>query len=163
TWVSSHGLGAMGYGLPAAIGARYGADATGGEDRPVVLFDGDGSFLMTIQALAVAVRADLDVTVFVLNNEYIGMVRQWQDAFYDGRRMAADYEWVPAFDDIAEAFGAKGFRIDDYDDVSGVVEGALGYDGPAVVEVHVDPTEDVYPMVKSGGANGRFALSEDQL
>ncbi|WP_137286752.1 biosynthetic-type acetolactate synthase large subunit [Halorussus salinisoli] len=159
TWVSSHGLGTMGYGVPAAIGARIAAD----DDQQVVCFDGDGSFLMTMQELSVAVRENLDVTVAVLNNRYIGMVRQWQDAFFDGRQMAADYDWCPEFDKLAEAFGAKGLRVDDYDEVADAVEEALSYDGPAVIDFHVDPAENVYPMVPSGGANGKFALSEDQL
>ncbi|WP_284014434.1 biosynthetic-type acetolactate synthase large subunit [Halobaculum litoreum] len=159
TFVSSHGLGTMGYGLPAAIGARVAAD----DDRQVISFEGDGSFLMTIQELSVAVRENLDVTVVVLNNEYIGMVRQWQDAFFEGNHMASDYDWMPEFDTLAEAFGAKGFRIDDYDDVEEAVEGALAYDGPSVVDAHVDPEANVYPMVASGAANGQFALAEDQL
>jgi acetolactate synthase-1/2/3 large subunit len=158
TWVSSHGLGAMGYGLPSAIGAKIAAP-----DQEVVCFDGDGSFLMTCQELTVAVREELDITVFVLNNEFIGMVRQWQDGFYEGRHMASEYGWMPQFDTLAEAFGAQGFRIDDYDEVADTVEAALDYDGPSVVDVHVDPAENVYPMVPSGGDNGLFALSEDQL
>jgi acetolactate synthase-1/2/3 large subunit len=159
TWVSSHGLGAMGYGLPSAIGARVAAD----DDQSVVCFDGDGSFLMTCQELVVAVREQMDITVFVLNNEAIGMVRQWQDAFFEGRRMASEYPWVPKFDKLAEAFGADGFRIEDYDDVPNTVEAALAVDGPAVVDVYIDPSEDVYPMVPSGGDNGQFALSRDHL
>ena len=159
TWVSSHGLGAMGYGVPSAIGARVAAD----DDQSVVCFDGDGSFMMTCQELVVAVREQLDITVFVLNNEAIGMVRQWQDAFFDGRRMASEYPWVPKFDTVAEAFGAEGFRIEEYDDVPDTIEAALDTDGPAVVDVYIDPTEDVYPMVASGGDNGQFALSEDHL
>ncbi|SEV92539.1 biosynthetic-type acetolactate synthase large subunit [Halobacterium jilantaiense] len=159
TWVSSHGLGAMGYGLPSAIGARLAAD----DDQSVVCFDGDGSFLMTCQELVVAARENLDITVFVLNNEAIGMVKQWQDAFFDGRRMASEYPWVPEFDALAEAFGADGFRIERYDDVADTVGAALATDGPAVVDVYIDPTEEVYPMVPSGGDNGQFALSEAHL
>ncbi|QLG26084.1 biosynthetic-type acetolactate synthase large subunit [Halorarum halophilum] len=159
TFVSSHGLGTMGYGLPGAIGARLAAD----DDREIVCFDGDGSFLMTIQELSVAVRENLDITVVVLNNEYIGMVRQWQDAFFEGRHMASEYDWMPEFDKLAEAFGARGFRIDSYDEVADVVGEALAYDGPSVVDAHIDPRENVYPMVSSGGANGEFALTEDQL
>ncbi|WP_435063270.1 biosynthetic-type acetolactate synthase large subunit [Halobaculum sp. EA56] len=159
TFVSSHGLGTMGYGLPAAIGARVAAD----DDREVISFEGDGSFLMTIQELSVAVRENLDITVVVLNNEYIGMVRQWQDAFFEGNHMASQYDWMPEFDTLAEAFGAKGFRIDEYDDVEEVAEAALAYDGPSVVDAHIDPEENVYPMVASGAANGQFALAEDQL
>ena len=163
TWVSSHGLGTMGYGVPAAIGARVAADTMGEPDRDVVCFDGDGSFLMTMQELSVAVRENLDIVFAVLNNEYIGMVRQWQDAFFEGRHMASDYNWMPEFDKLAEAFGALGIRVDGYDEVAPAVEEALEYDGPAVIDFHVDPEENVLPMVPSGGANGRFALAEDQL
>jgi acetolactate synthase-1/2/3 large subunit len=158
TWISSHGLGTMGYGLPGAIGAKVAAP-----DREVVCFDGDGSFLMTIQELSVAVRENLDITVFVLNNEAVGMVRQWQDAFFERRRMASEYPWVPDFEALAEAFGARGFTLSDYDEVADTIEAALGYDGPSVVDVHIDPAENVYPMVPSGGDNARFALAEDQL
>jgi acetolactate synthase-1/2/3 large subunit len=158
TWVSSHGLGAMGYGVPSAIGAKLAAP-----DQEVVCFDGDGSFLMTCQGLSVAVREDLDITIVVLNNAAIGMVRQWQDAFFGERHMASEYPWIPDFDTLAEAFGARGFRIETYDEVEPVVAEALEYDGPSVVDAHIDPDENVYPMVPSGGDNGLFALAEDQL
>ena len=159
TWVSSHGLGTMGYGLPAAVGARFAAD----DEQDVVCFDGDGSFLMTMQELSVAVREDLDITVAVLNNEYVGMVRQWQDAFFEGRHMASDYNWMPDFDKLAEAFGAKGWRVNGYDEVADTIDEALAYDGPSVIDFHIDPDANVYPMVASGAPNGKFALSEDQL
>ena len=159
TWVSSHGLGTMGYGMPAAIGARVAAD----DDQSVVCFDGDGSFLMTMQELSVAVREDMDLTVAVLNNAAIGMVRQWQDAFFEKRRMASEYPWIPEFDKLAEAFGARGYRVEAYDEVEETITDALGYDGPSVIDFHIDPAENVFPMVPSGGANGRFALTEAQL
>ena len=159
TWVSSHGLGTMGYGMPAAIGARLAAD----DDQDVVCFEGDGSFLMTMQELSVAVREDLDVTVAVLNNEYVGMVRQWQDAFFEGRHAASEYGWCPEFDKLAEAFGARGWAVDDYDEVADAVEAAVDYDGPSVIDFRIDPKANVYPMVPSGGDNGKFALSEGQL
>jgi len=158
TWVTSHGLGTMGYGLPSAIGAKFAAP-----DRDVVCFDGDGSFLMTCQELSVAVRENLDIVIVILNNDAIGMVRQWQDAFFGERHMASEYPWIPEFDTLADAFGARGFRIDTYDEVEDVVEDALEYDGPSVVDVHIDPDENVYPMVPSGGDNGLFALTEGQL
>jgi acetolactate synthase-1/2/3 large subunit len=157
-WISSHGLGTMGYGLPAAIGAKVAAP-----DREVVCFEGDGSFLMTVQELSVAVRENLDITVIVLNNEAIGMVRQWQDAFFEGRHTASEYGWVPEFEPIAEAFGAKGFTLDHYDEVADTLEAAFDHDGPSVVDARIDPRENVYPMVPSGGDNSGFALSEDQL
>ena len=158
TWVSSHGLGTMGYGVPSAIGAKLAAP-----DREVVCFDGDGSFLMTVQELSVAVREGLDITYVVLNNEAVGMVRQWQDGFYEGRRMASEYPWIPEFDMLAEAFGARGFRLEDYDSVDQVIEKARAYDGPSVIDAVIDPAENVYPMVPSGGDNGLFALNDDQL
>jgi acetolactate synthase-1/2/3 large subunit len=158
TFVSSHGLGTMGYGLPAAIGAKVAAP-----EREVVCFDGDGSFLMTSQELSVAVREELDLTVFVLNNEAIGMVQQWQDGFYDGRRMASEYDWVPDFAALAEAFGATGLRLESYDDAAETIERALDADGPTVVDVLIDPEEKVFPMVPSGGANHEFALTEEHL
>jgi acetolactate synthase-1/2/3 large subunit len=159
TWVSSHGLGTMGYGLPAAIGARYAAD----ESQTVVSIEGDGSFLMSVQELAVAVREHLDVTVVVLNNEHIGLVRQWQDAFFDERRMASDYSWVPRFDALAEAFGARGFRVETSEAVAETLGEALAYDGPSVVDARVAPEADVYPMVPSGGDNAKFAMNESEL
>ncbi|WP_435099313.1 biosynthetic-type acetolactate synthase large subunit [Halarchaeum sp. P4] len=158
TWISSHGLGTMGYGLPAAIGAKVAAP-----DQEVVCFDGDGSFLMTAQELSVAVREDLDITVCILNNEAVGMVRQWQDAFFEGRRMASEYPWGPDFATLAEAFGAQGLTLTDYDDVADTIQEARDYDGPSVIDCQIDPREDVYPMVPSGGANGLFALQEEHL
>jgi acetolactate synthase-1/2/3 large subunit len=158
TWVTSHGLGTMGYAVPAAIGAKIAAP-----DTEVVAFDGDGSFLMTAQELTVAVRENLDFTIVVLNNEAVGMVRQWQDGFYGGRRMASEYPWIPEFDKLAEAFGAKGLRVEETEKVEETIAEAREYDGPAVIDAIIDPTENVYPMVPSGGDNARFALDENQL
>ncbi|WP_136715320.1 biosynthetic-type acetolactate synthase large subunit [Halorientalis salina] len=158
TWVSSHGLGTMGYGVPASIGAKLAEP-----DKEVVSFEGDGSFLMTSQELTVAVRENLDITIVVLNNEAIGMVRQWQDGFYGGRHMASQYPWIPEFDKLAEAYGARGWRLEDQENVEETIQEAIEYDGPSVVDVLIDPEENVYPMVPSGGDNGQFALSEDML
>ncbi len=158
TWVTSHGLGTMGYAVPAAIGAKLAAP-----DQEVVAFDGDGSFLMTAQELTVAVRENLNITIVVLNNEAIGMVRQWQDGFYGGRRMASEYPWIPQFDKLAEAFGAQGLRVETYEGVEETIQEAREYDGPSVIDAHIDPAENVYPMVPSGGDNARFALNEEHL
>ena len=158
TWVTSHGLGTMGYAVPAAIGAKIAAP-----EQEVVAFDGDGSFLMTAQELSVAVRENLNITIVVLNNEAVGMVRQWQDGFYEGRRMASEYPWIPQFDKLAEAFGAQGLRLEEYDNVEDVIQEAREYDGPSVIDAIIDPSENVYPMVPSGGDNARFALNEQHL
>ncbi|MFW5937363.1 MAG: biosynthetic-type acetolactate synthase large subunit [Halanaeroarchaeum sp.] len=158
TWVSSNGLGTMGYGVPAAIGAKVAAP-----DRQVVAFEGDGSFLMTGQEISVAVRENLDITVAILNNEYVGMIRQWQDAFYEERRYESEWSWAPDFAKLAEAYGAQGLTAMSYEEVPEVIEEALAYDGPTVVDFRIDPEEDVYPMVPSGGANDQFALEEAHL
>ncbi len=158
TWVTSHGLGTMGYAVPAAIGAKLAAP-----DREVVAFDGDGSFLMTGQELSVAVRENLNITIVVLNNEAVGMVRQWQDGFYEGRRMASEYPWIPEFDKLAEAYGAQGLRLEAYDEVEETIQTAREYEGPSVIDAIIDPMENVYPMVPSGGDNARFALNEQHL
>ena len=158
TWIASNGLGTMGYAVPSAIGAKMAAP-----DKEVVSFDGDGSFLMTGQELSVAVREDLDFTIVVMNNEAIGMVRQWQDGFYDGRRMASEYPWIPEFDKLAEAYGAQGLRMESYDEVEETIHRARDYDGPSVIDAFIDPTENVYPMVPSGGDNASFALNERHL
>ncbi|MXR52130.1 biosynthetic-type acetolactate synthase large subunit [Halovenus sp. WSH3] len=158
TWVTSHGLGTMGYAVPAAIGAKIAAP-----EKEVVAFDGDGSFLMTAQELSVAVREQLNITIVVLNNEAVGMVRQWQDGFFEGRRMASEYPWVPEFDKLAEAFGAQGLRVEDPDNVEETIQQAREYEGPSVIDAIIDPAENVYPMVPSGGDNARFALNEEHL
>jgi len=158
TWVSSNGLGTMGYGVPAAIGAKLAAP-----DQTVVTFEGDGSFLMTGQEISVAVREDLDITVAILNNEYVGMIRQWQDAFYENRRYESEWSWAPDFAKLAEAYGAQGLTAMSYEEVPDVIEEALAYDGPSVIDFRIDPEEDVYPMVPAGGANDQFALMEEHL
>ncbi|MFB6267501.1 MAG: biosynthetic-type acetolactate synthase large subunit [Halodesulfurarchaeum sp.] len=158
TWVSSNGLGTMGYGAPAAVGAKLAAP-----DREVVAFEGDGSFLMTVQALGPAVRENLDITVAVLNNGYVGMIRQWQDAFYGERRYESDWGWAPDFATLASAFGAQGLRVEEYDEVAPAIEDARAHDGPTVIDFHVDPEENVFPMVPSGGANDKFAMQEGEL
>jgi acetolactate synthase-1/2/3 large subunit len=91
------------------------------------------------------------------------MVRQWQDGFFEGRRMASEYSWCPDFAKLAEAFGAQGFTVADYDGVEDAVEAAVEYDGPSVIDFHIDPEENVFPMVPSGGKNGKFALQTEHL
>jgi len=158
TWVSSNGLGTMGYGAPAAVGSKLAAP-----DTQVIAFEGDGSFLMTSQAIAPAVREELDFTVAVLNNSYVGMIRQWQDAFYEERRYESEWDWGPDIASLAEAYGAQGLRAMAYDEVPDVIEEAFNYDGPSVIDFRIDPVADVYPMVPSGGNNAEFALEADHL
>ena len=145
-WLSSGGAGTMGYGFPAALGAQFG--------RPkdlVVAFVGDGGFQMTLCELATACVHKLPVKVFIMNNRYLGMVRQWQEMFYDDRRSGVDLEGNPDFARLAEAYGARGLRLKRAADVRKIITRALAYnDGPCVVDCHVVKEENVFPMVPAG-------------
>jgi acetolactate synthase-1/2/3 large subunit len=147
-WLSSGGAGTMGYGFPAAIGAQFG--------RPkdlVISFSGDGGFQMTMADLATACNHRLPIKAIVLNNSYLGMVRQWQELFYDDRRSGVNLEGNPDFAKFAEAYGALGLRIKRAADVRKVLTRALEYnDGPCVIDVQVHKEQNVFPMVPVGKA-----------
>ncbi len=156
TWLTSGGLGAMGYALPAAIGAKIAAP-----EREVVVVDGDGCLHMTSNELATAVAHDLELRVFVVNNGSMGMVRQWQDLFFEGRQAASDNTHLPCFARLAQAYGARGIQVQAADDLEPAVEDAFAHEGgPVVVDVRVRPAEDVYPMVPPGSANHEFRTEE---
>ncbi len=147
-WLSSGGAGTMGFGLPAAIGAQFG--------RPkdlVVSFSGDGGFQMTMPDFATACNHKLPIKAIVLNNSYLGMVRQWQELFYADRKSGVDLEGNPDFAKIAEAYGALGLRIKRAADVRKVLTRALEYDrGPCIIDVQVHKEQNVFPMVPAGKA-----------
>ncbi len=143
-FITSGGLGTMGFGLPAAIGAQVARP-----DATVVAFDGDHSFNMTMTELATAVQYELPIKVCILNNGYMGMVRQWQELFY-GRRYACSYLQNPDYAVVARAMGAVGITVDKRDDVPKVVEQMLAEKKPCVVDFHVEPEENVWPMVPAG-------------
>jgi len=145
-WLSSGGAGTMGYGLPAAIGAQFGRP----EDM-VVAIVGDGGFQMTNQELTTACIHKLPIKVIVMNNHYLGMVRQWQELFYDDRTSGVDLEGNPDFLRLSEAFGAKAFNLRRAGDVRRVLQKALDYnDGPCVINAEVEKTDNVFPMVPAG-------------
>ncbi|MGE5599599.1 MAG: biosynthetic-type acetolactate synthase large subunit [Bacteroidota bacterium] len=146
SFLSSGGLGTMGYGLPAAIGA-----AVGRPERTIVEIAGDGSFQMNIQELATAVSYALPVKVCLLNNFYLGMVRQWQELFHDRRYSATSLEGNPDFVRLAEAYGAKGLRVTSPDETGPALREALAHPGPVVIDFHVDREENVFPMVPTNG------------
>ncbi len=148
TWVSSGGLGTMGFGLPAAIGAQAGRP-----DALVVDIAGDGSIQMNIQELATAKVNGFPVKIVILNNGYLGMVRQWQELFY-GRRYSASVlpQDCPDFVKLAEAFGCFGVRVERPGDVDSALQAAFDFDGPAIVDCRVVPEECVYPMVAPGAS-----------
>lgn len=148
-WLSSGGAGTMGYGFPAAIGAQFG--------RPkdlVVAVVGDGGFQMTMSELSTACVHRLPIKVIVLNNHYLGMVRQWQELFYGERESGVDLEGNPDFAKLAGAYpGAKGFTLKRPGDVRKILQRALDYDqGPAVVNAECEKTDNVYPMIPAGSA-----------
>jgi acetolactate synthase I/II/III large subunit len=144
-FLTSGGLGTMGYGFPAAIGAQVAFP-----DRTVIDIAGDGSIQMNIQEIATAVQYKLPVKVMILNNNYLGMVRQWQSLFYRKRYSHTSMAFSPDFVKLAEAYGAHGIRVDKPDQVKDAIREALSIKGPVFVDFVVDPEEDVYPMVPAG-------------
>jgi len=148
TFLTSGGLGTMGYGLPAAIGAKIGRP-----DLPVIDIAGDGSIQMNIQELATAVQYQLPVIVCILNNQFLGMVRQWQGLFYGGRYSSTDMSHQPDFVKLAEAYGAIGIRVSREEELDHALKQALQVtDRPVVLDILVEREADVYPMVPPGGS-----------
>jgi len=147
TFISSGGLGTMGYGFPASIGAQIGCP-----ERVVFDIAGDGSFQMNIQELATAVNYKIPVKIAILNNGYLGMVRQWQQLFYHSRYSQVNLGSCPDFVKIAEAYGAVGIRIDKTEEVEPSLKKALATQGPVVMDFRISPEENVYPMVPAGAA-----------
>ena len=146
-WINSGGLGTMGFGLPAAIGAKVACP-----DDQVVCLAGDGSLVMTCQELATCVHHEIPVKVFLMNNGYMGMVRQWQELFWDERYSSVEMGPSPDWVKLAEAFGATGMRCEDAADLEEMMGKALEIDGPVLVDVHVTQKENCYPMIPAGAA-----------
>jgi acetolactate synthase I/II/III large subunit len=146
-WINSGGLGTMGFGLPAAIGAKVACP-----DEAVICLAGDGSLIMNIQELATAVTEEIPVKVFLMNNGYMGMVRQWQELFWDRRYSAVDNGTSPDWAKLAEAFGATGMRCESADDLEATMVKALETDGPVLLDVRVAQEENCYPMIPPGSA-----------
>jgi acetolactate synthase-1/2/3 large subunit len=144
-FITSGGLGTMGFGLPAAIGAQIACP-----DKTVVDIAGDGSIQMNIQEMATAVQYGLPVKIVILNNGYLGMVRQWQELFYGGRYSATRMNCVPDFVKLAEAYGAVGLRATRPDEVAPVLKEGLAVRRPVIMDFVVEAEESVYPMVPSG-------------
>jgi acetolactate synthase-1/2/3 large subunit len=155
TWLTSGGLGTMGFGLPAAMGAQAAFP-----DRLVLCVAGDGSIQMNTQELATAVIEKLPVKVFVINNRFHGMVRQWQDLFYEGRYASSYLGNVPDFVKLAEAYGAAGIRIEKVGDVDAGIQEALSIDRPVFIDVPVYQYENCYPMIPAGGSNHEMLLED---
>jgi acetolactate synthase-1/2/3 large subunit len=146
-WINSGGLGTMGFGLPAAMGA-----AVGCPDRTVCCIAGDGSVQMNAQELATCAQEKIPIKVFIMNNGYLGMVRQWQELFWDGRYSQVDMGSYPDFVKLAEAYGATGMRFEDKNTLVEDMKRAIDTDGPVVVDVKVTREENTYPMIPAGQA-----------
>ena len=155
-WITSGGLGAMGFGVPAAIGAQLAF-----RDALVVAVVGDGGFQMTNQELATAIQYDLPVKVVIMNNGYLGMVRQWQEMFYERTYSEVDLSVAPDFVKLAEAYGAFARRARHPEELSEVLEAALAHDGVSVVDVVVEKEENVFPIVPAG-ANARDMIFQSE-
>lgn len=157
TFLNSGGLGTMGYGLPAAIGAQMAY-----RDERVVCIAGDGGVIMNIQELATAVQYKLPVKIAIINNKYLGMVRQWQQLFYNGRYSSSYMGDGTDFVKLAEAFGAVGLRATEVGEVEGVLQEAFAVDKPVVMDFQVDEEENCYPMIPSGAAINEMVFSDPE-
>jgi acetolactate synthase-1/2/3 large subunit len=146
-WINSGGLGTMGFGLPAAMGAKVGCP-----DEQVVCIAGDGSVQMNMQELATCAQEGIAIKVFIMNNNYLGMVRQWQELFWDRRYSQVNMGRYPDFVKLAEAYGATGLRFEDKNTLVDDIRAALATDGPVLVDVRVTQEENVYPMIAPGQA-----------
>ena len=155
TWINSGGLGTMGFGFPAALGAQKAYP-----DRLVICIAGDGSFQMNLQELATAAVYKLPVKVAIINNQYHGMVRQWQQLFYNGRYSASQLTGGPDYVKLAEAYGVVGIRVNKPSEVEGALKEAIQVKQTVLIDFHVDPYENCYPMVPAGGAIHQMVLED---
>ena len=156
-WLNSGGLGAMGFGLPAAIGAQL-----GNPDKLVIALVGDGGFQMSLPELSTIVSYGLPIKIIIMNNGYLGMVRQWQELFYNRRYCAVEMDAFPNCEKLAAAFGMKGRTIEKPNHLTAALKEAIEEPGPYLLNVKVTPEENVYPMVPSGGAVNEMILGEPQ-
>ncbi len=157
-WLTSGGLGTMGYGLPAAIGAQL-----GNPDALVIDVAGEASIQMNIQELGTASQYRLPVKVFILNNEFMGMVRQWQELTYESRYSNSYSDSLPDFVKLAEAYGWKGIRIEDESQLDAGIEAMLAHDGPVMVDCQVAKEANCFPMIPSGAAHTDMLLYGDKV
>ncbi len=154
-WMTSGGLGTMGYGLPAALGVQMAHP-----DALVIDIAGEASVQMTMQEMSTAVQYDLPIKIFILNNQYMGMVRQWQQLLHGGRYSHSYSEALPDFVKMADAFGAVGIRAEKPDELDDRIKEMIAVKRPVLFDCRVDPHENCYPMIPSGAAHDEMILSE---
>ncbi len=154
-WMTSGGLGTMGYGLPAAIGTQLAHPKA-----LVVDIAGEASILMNMQEMSTAVQYRLPVKIFILNNEYMGMVRQWQELLHGGRYSESYSQSLPDFVKLAEAYGGVGIRCDKPGDLDAAILEMINVDRPVIFDCVVDKTENCFPMIPSGKAHNEMLLND---
>ena len=152
-WMTSGGLGTMGYGLPAAVGVQIAHP-----DKLVIDIAGEASVLMTIQEMSTAVQYNLPIKIFILNNQYMGMVRQWQELLHEKNYSESYSEALPDFVKLAEAYGCKGIKADNPDKLDDKIKEMIDYNGPVIFDCHVDPNENCFPMIPSGKPHNQMIL-----
>jgi len=155
-WLTSGGLGTMGYGLPAAVGVQMAHP-----DALVVDIAGEASILMNIQELSTAVQFRLPVKIFIINNQYMGMVRQWQELLHGGRYSESYTDALPDFVKLAEAYHCAGLRVSDPDKLDDTIKEMMSINKPVIVDVLVDQKENCFPMIPSGKAHNEMILGSD--
>ncbi len=152
-WLTSGGLGTMGYGVPAAIGA-----AIANPKSTAICISGDGSFLMNMQELSTIKQYNLPVKIIILNNEYLGMVRQWQELVFENRESESYMDSLPDFVKLAESFGIKGIRCTNPSELQDKFKETLDHKGPVLFDCVVDKAENVFPMIPAGSAHNEILL-----
>jgi acetolactate synthase-1/2/3 large subunit len=155
SWISSGGLGTMGYGLPAAIGAKV-----ANQDKTVIVFMGDGGFQMNIQELGTILQSNIGVKMVLMNNSWLGMVRQWQELFYD-RRYSFTYLENPDFQKVAQAYEIPSARVTSLDNLDEAIEQMLQTDGAFLLEACVGDGENVFPMIPAGATIDKIFMDKD--
>ena len=155
-WMTSGGLGTMGYGLPAAIGVQM------AHPKALVIdVAGEGSILMNMQEMSTAAQYNLPVKIFILNNEYLGMVRQWQELLHESRYSESYSQALPDFVKLAQAYGAHGIRVSDPADLDAAIQEMIDYPGAVIVDCLVDKMENCFPMIPSGKAHNEMILADE--
>ena len=152
-WMTSGGLGTMGYGLPAAVGVQVAHPK-----KLVIDIAGEASVLMTMQEMSTAIQYNLPIKIFILNNQYMGMVRQWQELLHEKNYSESYSEALPDFIKMAEAYGCKGIKATDPRELDEKIQEMIDYDGPVIFDCHVDPAENCFPMIPSGKPHNQMIL-----
>ena len=156
-WMTSGGLGTMGYGLPAAVGVQIAHPK-----KLVIDIAGEASVLMTMQEMSTAVQYNLPIKIFILNNQYMGMVRQWQELLHEKNYSESYSEALPDFIKLAEAYGCKGIKADNPRELDEKIKEMVQFNGPVIFDCRVDPNENCFPMIPSGKPHNQMILGPSE-